>query len=274
MKASALRNFYYLNTSIIDDYISSIDGSLVQTEDVSERVATDKGISAGAGAFSIKVDAGIKAQIEKETKRILVQTYAGKFQKIYTFLDSENEGVPFYDYMDEESWSNISRNQFLEIDVTIRFSKIETIIGSLGTILPFFNQLKNDNGTALMDPETQNTINIIQLFREANNTNGLPAELSFINPGKYKLITYFDENSFISEQDKLPKEVTIFAKVQRKLRESEKVNLTNIIPVLEKLAFNREMKRSIKHSMEELPEELMDNVKGPGAILIPIAIYN
>jgi hypothetical protein len=53
--------------------------------------------------------------------------------------------------------------------------------------------------------------------------------------------------------------------------DSEKINL---FPLLEKMAVNRELRRSIKHMKTEIPEELADNVKGPGAVIIPIAIYN
>ena len=40
------------------------------------------------------------------------------------------------------------------------------------------------------------------------------------------------------------------------------------------MGINREMRRSMKQSINELPEELSDIVKGPGALIIPIALYN
>lgn len=268
MKRHILRNFHYLNTSIMDDYISSIEGSLTESEDISEKIATNKGVGADIGTL-IKLDAGLKTQIEKETKKKVVQTYASKFQKIYSFLEAD-ENIPYYDYIDDDSWEGIYRNQFIEIDVTIRFSKIDTVINSLGNLLPFIYQLDN----TIADDDTTKTIYLMNLIKEINQQNGLSAELQLINGGKYKFISYFDHSCFVNELENMPNEITVFAKIQRKLRDNEKINLTNIVPVLEKMAFNREMKRSIKHSINELPEELFDNVKGPGALIIPIAIYN
>ena len=140
MNGHILRNFHYLNTSIIDDYISSIEGSLLESEDISEKVATNKGIGADVGAI-IKVDAGLKTQIEKETKKKVIQTYASKFQKIYTYLDADNE-IPYYDYMSEEDWGKIQRNQFIEIDGKIRFSKIDTLINSIGKFIASYLSIR------------------------------------------------------------------------------------------------------------------------------------
>jgi hypothetical protein len=268
MKGHILRNFHYLNTSIIDDYISSIEGSLIESEDISEKIATNKGVGAEVGAL-IKLDAGLKTQIEKETRKKVVQTYASKFQKIYSYLETE-ENIPYYDYMDEDSWEGISRNQFIEIDVTIRFSKIDTVINSFGNLLPIIYQLDN----TIADDDTKKTIYLMNLIKEINQQNGLPAELQLINGSKYKFVSYFEQDCFINEPENMPNEITVFAKIQRKLRDNEKVNLINIVPVLEKLAFNRETRKAMKHKINELPEELFDNVKGPGALIIPIAIYN
>jgi hypothetical protein len=124
------------------------------------------------------------------------------------------------------------------------------------------------------DENSKKTLYLMQLFNEITKQNGLPAELQLINGGNYKFVAYFNHDCFVKNLELIPNEVTVFAKIQRKLMGGEKINLTNIVPILEKMAINREMRKSMKHSINELPEELNDNVKGPGALLIPIAIYN
>jgi len=172
--------------------------------------------------------------------------------------------------MDDEHWNSISRNQFIELDVTLRFSKIDTLISSIGNFFP----LLGEPNQGIVDDDSKKALYIMQMFGEINKQNGLPAELQLINGGKYKFVSYFNQNCFLVNLDLVPNEVTVLAKIQRKINVNEKINLINVIPMLEKMAINREMRKSMKHSINELPDELSDNVKGPGALIIPIAIYN
>jgi hypothetical protein len=72
----------------------------------------------------------------------------------------------------------------------------------------------------------------------------------------------------------IPKEVTLLGKIHRVFRADEKIELINLIPLLEKFSINREMRRTLKESLKSFPEEFRDTVKGPGAIITPIALYN
>jgi hypothetical protein len=43
MATNILRNFYYIDTVAIDNYLSSIEGALYDSEDVSEKSTKNKG---------------------------------------------------------------------------------------------------------------------------------------------------------------------------------------------------------------------------------------
>jgi hypothetical protein len=89
MAMNVLRNFYYIDTVTIDNYLSSIEGALYDSEDVSEKYIQNKGISGGLSILPAKIDAGLKSQIETETHKKIIQTYAAKFQKIYSLYRKE-----------------------------------------------------------------------------------------------------------------------------------------------------------------------------------------
>lgn len=270
MSSNILRKFYYVDAETIDAYLSSIEGVIYEAEEISEKSIKNGGIGGSISALPLKINGGLKSQIEIETIKKVIQTYAGKFQKIYSYLE-QNGGLPFYDNMDEQTWNTISRNQFVELDVNLRFSKMDSLISSFGSILPSIGKID----PSILDDDSKKTLYIMDFMNEINKQNGMPAELQLINGSCYKFISYFNLDCFINSNiDLLPNEVTVFAKIQRKLRENEKNNLINIIPMLEKMAVNREMRRSIKHSINDVSEELSDNVKGPGAVVIPIAVYN
>jgi hypothetical protein len=268
--SNILRKFYYVDAETIDAYCSSIEGVIYESEEISEKSINNKGIEGSISALPLKVNGGLKSHIETETSRKVIQTYAGKFQKIFSYLE-QNGGVPFYDNIDEQTWNGLSRNQFIELDVNFRFSKIDNLISSIGTVLPFLGKID----PSILNDDSKKTLSIMEFFDEINKQNGMPAELQLINGSSYKFVAYFNQDCFInSNMDLLPNEVTVFAKIQRKLRDNEKINLINIIPMLEKMAVNREMRRNMKHSISDLPDELTDNIKGPGAVIIPIAVYN
>jgi hypothetical protein len=271
MDTNILRNFYYINTDAVDNYVSAIDGSLVSEQNERSLATTDKGVSGEVGISALKLSAGFKGIIEKEVTRKTVQNYSAKVQRIYSFLESK--GLPFYDFMDTENWPKVQRNFFFEFDVEIRFSKIETLLGSLRNFLPIFDKAKADTGEIILDQDAKNAFSLISLLSEADKQKGMPVELRFINGGDYKLVTYLNPNYLIFDQDSIPKEVTVLCKVHRLLSTTDKVEMINIIPLLERMAINREIRRNIKDKIDSAPDVIKDTVKGPGAIINTIAIY-
>jgi hypothetical protein len=60
--------------------------------------------------------------------------------KKYAYLD-QNESILFYDNMDEQTWQSLQRNQFVELDVNFRFSKMDNLISSFSNFIPLLGQL-------------------------------------------------------------------------------------------------------------------------------------
>jgi hypothetical protein len=269
MATNILRNFYYIDTVAIDNYLSSIEGVLYDSGDISEKYVTNKGTSGKVSLQVVQIDAGLKSQIETETHKKVIQTYAAKFQKIYSFLEKDGS-IPFYDAIDDETWTNIVRNQMIELDVTLRFSKVDILLSSIDNFFPLLNQIEQN----IIDDYSKSVIHLINSFQEINKQNGLPVELRLINSDKYKFVSYLNQDCFVSSFDRIPNEVKIFAKIQRKMKVSEKINLINMIPLLEKIVIDKETRKKMETSIKTLPEELFDYVKGPGALIIPIAMYN
>jgi hypothetical protein len=268
MGSDILRNFYYMDPETIDNYISSIEDGIYDSADISEKVANNKK-GAGGLASLVRINVESNYQNEIETRRKMMQTYAGKFQKIFSYLE-KNGGIPFYDYMDDETWNNVSRNKFVELEVTLRFSKVDVLISSIDNrIIP----LINEDGQNLVDDTTKKlymqSVDQIKTFRETDSQGILPVELQLINESSYKFVSYFYRRHFSKNLENIPNEVTVFAKIQRKLNKTEKVNFFNIISLLEKTLINSDTEH-----INKLPEEYLESIKGPGALVIPIAIYN
>ena len=67
-----LRNFLYLNTKIINDYLSSIEGCLYDEEDQSIATSSEKAIKAGIGIKAISGDGSRLGKTEEEVKDLFI----------------------------------------------------------------------------------------------------------------------------------------------------------------------------------------------------------
>ena len=86
-----LRNFLYLNTKVIEEYVSAIDGYTYDEE--SQAIATSKESAlAGKGAIGIASGTGSHTgKQSEEVKRSVRISNAAKFEKIYKYLQSNED---------------------------------------------------------------------------------------------------------------------------------------------------------------------------------------
>ncbi len=99
-----LRNFLYLNTRIIEDYLSAIDGYVYDEE---SRAIINSSENEVVGKADIKIITGKGNKVHKmdeEVKRSVKISDASKFDKVFTYLQSgdEDEQVKYYEFLSEE----------------------------------------------------------------------------------------------------------------------------------------------------------------------------
>lgn len=99
-----LRNFLYLNTKIINDYLSSIEGCLYDEEDQSIATSSEKAIKAGIGIKAISGDGSRLGKTEEEVKRSVHISDAAKFDKVFNYLQmgDEDEQIKYYECLSEQ----------------------------------------------------------------------------------------------------------------------------------------------------------------------------
>lgn len=130
-----LRNFLYLNTKVIEEYVSAIDGYTYDEE--SQAIATSKESAlAGKGAIGIASGTGSHTgKQSEEVKRSVRISDAAKFEKIYKYLQSnEDDALKYYEFLSEQEYNNLYRDDFLEVLVTARFSKMKELTNSVKKI--------------------------------------------------------------------------------------------------------------------------------------------
>ena len=115
-----LRNFLYLNENILDDYLSALEGSLPEKIITKEKQTTDKKGSLGGKVVGV----GAEKIVETETQQERTLTPSAKVQLFMDLLQNE-EDIPFYEFLNDEIWNQLSRDEIVEFMGAIRFSKLK-----------------------------------------------------------------------------------------------------------------------------------------------------
>ena len=136
-----LRNFLYLNTKVLEDYVAAIDGYIYDEE--SQEIATSSENTLG-GKGTISVISGNGSHTGKrseEIKRSVHISDAAKFEKVYKYLRSDDEGLKYFEFLTDADYSGLYRDDFLEVLVTARTSNEAIYVKSL---LPYSNDSDKD----------------------------------------------------------------------------------------------------------------------------------
>ena len=127
-----LRNFLYLNTKVVEDYIAAIDGYTYDEETQEVATSSEKAL-AGTGKLGVASGSGTHTgKQSEEIRRSVHISDAAKFEKVYKYLRSDEEdGLKYYEFLTEEDYTGLFRDDFLEVLVTARFSKMKELTDSV-----------------------------------------------------------------------------------------------------------------------------------------------
>ena len=268
MTIPVLRNFLYIDSRAIDEFLATIEGALFE-ETITESEKSQTAGTVGAGIAVLKGELETGKESEKEVVRKATLTYPAKFQRLYAGLQKEG-AVSYYQRVGETERQTIVRNVVLEAAVTLQTSKLQSTLAVADQLVPLIDLVSSVTGQ-FNDEGSQQAIAGFSALGAASRQKGIPFVLNFIEECRFRLVGTMASENLLQPLDRIQGEITAFVKVQRLLGESEKFPLTNIVPDLKKIAANREQRRQA--STKKLPPHLNEMVKGPAAVVIPIAFY-
>lgn len=265
-----LRNILYIDNIVIDDYVSQIEGYTYEEETIIDSALKDKNASAGIGIRKIKADGKIQKQNSYSTTKKVKITVASKLDKVIKYLESDNE-LKYYENMDEHSWNNINRNDFLELLVTPRFSKMREMSIMAKNINNMINVFQQYTENEIIDSKTKHTLSSFESISNLNNDSTLSCVFNFKN-NQYPVVAKLNNDFFKIDAENIKSECYLLCKVQRKIETGKNIELDEVFDAFKNLNINREQKRKISKKLSN-PKEIKDSVKGPAIIVHPIAIY-
>lgn len=268
-----LRNFLYLNTKIIEDYLSVIDGYVYDEESQAITNSSERGIAGKAG---IKIAAGEGNNINKlgeEVKRSVKISDAAKFDKIFAYLQSgdEDEQIKYYEFLSEEIFSELHRDDFLEVLVTARFSKMKELTDSVQKLGKLASAIQGITDQPLFDRKAQEALNGFSTLGQLRSGKEISCVFNF-EDGKFPLVAYLNESYFRCSQDNFIGQSYMFCKVLRKIPKGQSIKLDELFDDVKNLQLNRKQRRNLPKNMDN-PDVVRDVVKGPLLVVTPIAVY-
>lgn len=269
-----LRNFLYLNEQMLNDYLSAIEGFMATKVIQTTKQTNSKNAGIGVSAKLINGNLGKKSNNEFETQMEVQITAASKVQKLIDYLNSEDP-IKFYDYVDEDIWKSIQRDEIVEFMGTVRFSKLKEIANAVNELEKLCDVLKDfSDNSSIIDKNTQKTMKGVKQLSEMQNGNEVPCVLSFNSLKEYQVVCYLDKSCFNVQQENFVGDVTVLCKIQKKVEQGQNIELNDIFKSFRELPLNREQRRQMPNKKAlTTPKELSDVIKGPAFVVTPIAIY-
>ena len=268
-----LRNFMYLNTKILEDYISAIDGYTYDEESQEIQNVNEKMLGGSAGGKLLSGNGETTTKKVDEVKRSVHISDAAKFDKVYKYLQSgdEDENVKYYEFLTEDVFNSLCRDDFLEVLVTSRFSKMKELTDSVKKVADLAKVIQSITDQEILDKKAKDAVNGFSALGQMRKGKEISCVFNF-EDGKYPLIAYLDESYFRCSQENFVGESYLLCKLIRKIPKGQSIKLDEIFDDVKKLPLNREQRRKMPKNMDN-PQELKDIVKGPALIVIPIAVY-
>lgn len=267
-----LRNFLYLNTRVIEDYIAAIDGYTYDEE--SRAIATSsENVLSGKGSAGVASGSGSHTGKQaEEIKRSVRISDAAKFDKVYKFLQSdENDGLKYYEFLTEEIYENLRRDDFLEVLVTARFSKMKELTDSVKKLADLATAIQNFTDQEILDKKATDAVKGFSALGQLRTGKEISCVFNF-EDGKYPMVAYLDESYFRCGQENFVGQAYVLCKVIRKVPKGQSVKLDELFDDIKKLPMNRTQRRKMPKNLDN-PHELRDEVKGPAMIVLPVAVY-
>jgi len=274
MPGYILRNYLYLDKQMVDDSLAAIEGALydetiVQTQQKGQNLSGDLHAEVpaigGAGLGAAR-SSSAKTEITKQAQL----TDAAKFQRVYERLENE-DGFQYYDFVDSTTADNFGKGDLLELDVSISTTRIGSLIEFAENAKGLADLAEALTGKSPLDQKTREIIEGIKLLGHMESEKGIPITLKPLNGNEYTFIAYLDPQYLRVARARLVGEVTIFCKIQRKLKEREKLDLFDPLASIQQL--QKITKGQPKPAKTKMPPEFRETIKAPAAIIIPLAIY-
>lgn len=192
-----LRNFLYLNNKIVDDYLSVIDGYVYNEEAQSIATSTENEVKAGGSVKLLKGEGSHAGKMAEEITRSVQISDAAKFDKVFRHLQTgdEDEQIKYFEFLSEETFNKLRRDDFLEVLVTARFSKMKELTDTVTKLNELVTVFQGLTDQQLLDRQAKKAVAGFSALGKLQSGKAISCVFNF-EDGKFPLVAYLNEDYF------------------------------------------------------------------------------
>lgn len=267
MASEMLRDFLYLDRDAVTNYLSTLEG-YIETE-VDETESRGGKVGAEGGVAFLK--GGGEANKSSSRSRKLMITDEAQFQRLYQLLDKvDGEGIPFIATADPETVQKLSRGQVIEVQANLKLPQIYQVMSVAAEIKPLADLFGSLGADIDMDANTNTAMQGLLALGKATNEKPLPLLFEPVVGRGYSFFCNLSRRYLRSEPNELIGEATVFGKVMRLIEKGTSEEVFTLLADIKSLpTISRQERRKLKNQKDGISER----IKGPAAIIHPIAIF-
>ncbi|MGA7087461.1 MAG: hypothetical protein WB116_04155 [Candidatus Dormiibacterota bacterium] len=266
-----LRHFLYADPKLIDGFVAQLEGGLYEQEQVDEHFEGGRGVGGFVDAKVAGVGAHRHSVSGVDSHREIHQVVASQFDRLYEAMGREDM-LQSLDAFDDEIWDQVRTSEIIEVPVTAEVTGFENLLGlaaKMPLLEPFIRAAEKGNPDATDLAGTMRAVSDFTSFASQAALNLIAVPTG--NP-HVRLLCRLQREHVGTEP--LEGEMTLLAKVQRKLRRGERVSgiQTPAISHLSKQK-QREFAQIFDASRTGGIVAGANSIGFPGAVVTTIALY-
>lgn len=272
-----LRSFLYLDENIVDDYLSQLEGGIIEGPYTTKDTTT--GSKEGGGGLKIGVLEGSgkgASSLSSEIAQTIRETPVAKFSRLYKLLEKEEAIQPLNGF-DLDVYNQIELGEIVEVHGDAKLPQWEHLTKAISDFSGLIEVMRAVGQDPLADNDSNQAYQGFSALIAKKAQEDTELIIAPIGSPKFKFVAKLDKTRILRRKEELETEVTILGKVRRKLAEGETIDIFRIAPRLNRLEnLNRVQRRAINKGKVKMPstDTPMDEVvKYPAIQLQPIAIY-
>jgi hypothetical protein len=264
-----LRNFLFLDTATMTDYLSTLEGYVVEgTVD-----QTDVGKREKGGKLAAKViEGGASSEVSTETKQKLTVPDAAKFQRLYEILE-EQDLIQYLDAFDEEIWNQLKRGELLEVQAAIRLPELLAVTKMVEDLSPLLGVMTALGQDPLDDPEARVAFDGMREVGKLTKQKHVPLLFEAVSTPGFRFVANLPRQYIRRPLSDLQGEAVVFGKIQRILTKGQKYEAFSLLPPSASFPTRRSLTKEQRRKRRQAKKGLTEMVNGPAIVLTPLAVF-
>ena len=271
-----LRDYTYLDTGRLQNYLSSLDPGVVDELTEVTRSQTDKEGRAGIKAYVVEAGGGGRTENETTHERTMRITAQNMFSRVYEELEKADL-IKVFDEDDSLELEGLRRREVVEVTRDFSPSPMNDAIDAIMSLMTTMEQMGFVE--EINDEEAEMVRTMAMIFRGDEDNEELPM-VSRGDQNTASVVFSARSKYILDDQSNFQGPMTVFGKVKKVIPVSQSLDLFDFLKLPSAVRNEATMKKELLEMFHSWPKELGGPIKkesmevaGPAIVVTPVAVY-